>query len=240
MPKLVLVFVLCGLWCEAAGVGEILDRFTARLTSFNMSSAALSGPDPETDTYYSQRLVQYKLKDKATTSSMNDQKLVKFRISDEERAVSDKDRSLEYSNEDVSVKLQDDEQEIVTEHLRNEVAVNYKVSNEEPKSTGVGEQPGGTCVSDTTAVDDTTVIRAAVILPNSSDYVTSLASVLPVLRLAQQEVQRRQLLPAALAWQWLPRDDRCDAVHAQIGTFEAVKQNVHVFFGPVCEYSVGK
>ncbi|XP_046686869.1 atrial natriuretic peptide receptor 1 isoform X2 [Homalodisca vitripennis] len=66
----------------------------------------------------------------------------------------------------------------------------------------------------------------------------ALQKVMPVLRLAQEEVRRRQLLPKDLKFQFLPWDDRCDAVYAQIATFEAVKKDVHVFFGPACEYSV--
>uniref|UniRef100_A0A1B6MMP7 Receptor ligand binding region domain-containing protein n=1 Tax=Graphocephala atropunctata TaxID=36148 RepID=A0A1B6MMP7_9HEMI len=85
--------------------------------------------------------------------------------------------------------------------------------------------------------DDST-IHAAVILPNSTEYIMALPRVMPVLKLAMEEVRRRQLLPKDLNFQFLPWDDRCDAVYAQIATFEAVKKDVHVFFGPACEYSV--
>lgn len=88
--------------------------------------------------------------------------------------------------------------------------------------------------------EDNSVIRAALLLPNNTDYISALPKVLPVLMLAQAEVHRRQLLPKNLSFLFLPRDDRCDAVYAQLGTFEAARQNVHVFFGPACEYSVGK
>lgn len=88
--------------------------------------------------------------------------------------------------------------------------------------------------------EDNSVIRAALLLPNNTDYISALPKVLPVLMLAQAEVHRRQLLPKNLSFLFLPRDDRCDAVYAQLGTFEAARQNVHVFFGPSCEYSVGK
>lgn len=102
----------------------------------------------------------------------------------------------------------------------------------------VSDQPRSECSHE--IENDDSVVRAAVLLPNNTDYIMSLTKVLPVLKLAQQEVNRRQLLPGNLSFQFLPRDDHCDAVYAQISTFEAVKKNVHVFFGPACEYSVGK
>ncbi|KAG8273698.1 hypothetical protein J6590_014329 [Homalodisca vitripennis] len=99
----------------------------------------------------------------------------------------------------------------------------------------LSDQPSPECIS---APKDDSTIHAAVILPNSTEYIMALQKVMPVLRLAQEEVRRRQLLPKDLKFQFLPWDDRCDAVYAQIATFEAVKKDVHVFFGPACEYSV--
>lgn len=116
----------------------------------------------------------------------------------------------------------------------------HKVDN----STGhqilheLSDQPIMGCTN--VPIQDNSVILAALILPNNTNYISALPKVLPVLMLAQAEVHRRQLLPKNLSFVFLPRDDRCDAVYAQLGTFEAAKQNVHVFFGPSCEYSVGK
>lgn len=88
---------------------------------------------------------------------------------------------------------------------------------------------------------DNSVIRASVILPSDSDsYELSLSRVLPVLHLAEATVHRTGLLPKHLNFEFIVSDDHCDAVYAQIGTFNAIKRNVHVFFGPACEYSVGK
>lgn len=209
---------------------------------------------------FNQRLVQYRLEEKTTTSSKYiGQSLVKFRIDNDKERENDQ-KVIDYTNVE-SEKLQEDLNEFVTEHFGSDEVIDPRVRKEQsnfrtteyPSSRWkepfwpvqhavvqreLMDQPKSTCVP--VAVDDTSVVRAAVILPNTSDYITSLSSVLPVLRLAQQEVRKRQLLPYTLDFQWLPRDDRCDAVHAQIGTFEAVKQNVHVFFGPACEYSVGK
>lgn len=85
------------------------------------------------------------------------------------------------------------------------------------------------------------VIRAAVMLPHSSlDYELTLSKVLPVLELAAEIVKTRGILHRNISFQFLASDDRCDAVYAQLRTFEAIQQNVHVFFGPTCEYCVGK
>lgn len=90
-------------------------------------------------------------------------------------------------------------------------------------------------------VSDNAVIRASVILPSDSEsYELSLSRVLPVLHLAEAAAHRTGLLPKHLYFEFIVSDDHCDAVYAQIGTFNAIKRNVHVFFGPACEYSVGK
>lgn len=110
--------------------------------------------------------------------------------------------------------------------------------NDQKISIELSDQPRLECTI--APEEDNSVIRAALLLPNNTDYISALPKVLPVLMLAQAEVHRRQLLPRNLSFLFLPRDDRCDAVYAQLGTFEAARQNVHVFFGPACEYSVGK
>lgn len=115
---------------------------------------------------------------------------------------------------------------------KDELGDDHKISIE------LSDQPRLECTI--APEEDNSVIRAALLLPNNTDYISALPKVLPVLMLAQAEVHRRQLLPRNLSFLFLPRDDRCDAVYAQLGTFEAARQNVHVFFGPACEYSVGK
>lgn len=84
-------------------------------------------------------------------------------------------------------------------------------------------------------------IRAAIILPSDSDkYEVALSRVMPVLVLAERAVHQRNLLPGYY-FNFIPSNGRCDAVYAQHRAIEAyAKSNVHVFFGPVCEYSVGK
>ncbi|KAK6639377.1 hypothetical protein RUM43_007650 [Polyplax serrata] len=82
-------------------------------------------------------------------------------------------------------------------------------------------------------------IKAAVILPNNTSYVTSLPKVLPALTLAVEEAKRRRILPRGLKFSFTAYDDQCNAVYGQMNAIEAYANNKpHVIFGPSCEYSV--
>lgn len=116
--------------------------------------------------------------------------------------------------------------------------VYHYTPTELPPTGELFQQTSSACLQ--APADDDSVIKAAVLLTNSSEYTISLAKVRPVLKLALAEVYRRHLLPRHISFQFLLKDDRCDAIYSQKATFEAVKQNVHVFFGPACEYSVGE
>ncbi|XP_075223842.1 atrial natriuretic peptide receptor 3 [Lycorma delicatula] len=82
-------------------------------------------------------------------------------------------------------------------------------------------------------------IRAAVILPSDYEkYEVTLSRVMPVLLLAERAVHKMNILPG-LHFNFMPSNGRCEAVYAQYRAIEAyAKSNVHVFFGPTCEYSV--
>lgn len=85
-------------------------------------------------------------------------------------------------------------------------------------------------------------IRAAVILPQNSSFVASLPKVLPVLEMAAARVA--PLLPGRRIV-FYPADDKCDSHHALKNAVTAKmcpddSQRIHVFFGPNCEYCVGK
>lgn len=84
-------------------------------------------------------------------------------------------------------------------------------------------------------------IRAAVILPGKdSDYNISLSRVMPVLELARREVYKRGLLPNH-ELVFFQDDDQCESVYAQyLSGVTQASNKVHVFFGPICEYCIGK
>lgn len=73
-------------------------------------------------------------------------------------------------------------------------------------------------------------------------YYTFLSlQVMPVLDLARDEIRRLQLIPDYYDLKWIPQDDHCDASYALISAIDSYADDcVHVFFGPVCEYALGK
>lgn len=58
--------------------------------------------------------------------------------------------------------------------------------------------------------------------------------------LAVYEARSRNLLPYWLQLKFLPLDDHCDAMYAQIGAIDSYSHCVHLFLGPACDYCVGK
>lgn len=57
--------------------------------------------------------------------------------------------------------------------------------------------------------------------------------------LAKDEAKSRNLLPDWLTLKFLPQDDHCDAMYAQLGTIDKYAHCVHLFLGPACDYCVG-
>ncbi|XP_070155768.1 atrial natriuretic peptide receptor 1 isoform X2 [Polyergus mexicanus] len=81
-------------------------------------------------------------------------------------------------------------------------------------------------------------LRVAVLLPADSSFDISLPKILPVLDLAVYEARSRNLLPYWLKLKFLPQDDHCDAMYAQIGAIDSFSHCVHLFLGPACDYCV--
>ncbi|EZA53252.1 Atrial natriuretic peptide receptor [Ooceraea biroi] len=81
-------------------------------------------------------------------------------------------------------------------------------------------------------------LRVAVLLPEDPRFDISLPKVLPVLDLAVYEARSRNLLPYWLKLKFLPQDDQCDAMYAQIGAIDSYSRCVHLFLGPACDYCV--
>lgn len=84
-------------------------------------------------------------------------------------------------------------------------------------------------------------IQAAVILPvNNNRYHISLSRVLPLLKMAAKEVKSRRIL-SDLRFRFMPRDGGCNDQYAEFSAVETYyHDHVDVFFGPTCEYCVGK
>ncbi|CAK9824817.1 Atrial natriuretic peptide receptor 1 [Anthophora retusa] len=81
-------------------------------------------------------------------------------------------------------------------------------------------------------------LRVAIILPADPSFDIALPKVLPVLDLAVYEARSRGLLPHWLKLEFLPQDDHCDAMYAQIGAIDSFSNCVHLFLGPACDYCV--
>jgi hypothetical protein len=98
--------------------------------------------------------------------------------------------------------------------------------------------PQVTCdISDT---NSTCKITAAVILPQDDSYEMSLSKVMPVLETARLFVMSNNWLPANVNLTFLPMDDRCSNVYSIFRALHAYSTCAHVFFGPTCEYALGK
>lgn len=63
---------------------------------------------------------------------------------------------------------------------------------------------------------------------------------MPVLELAENEVRRRELIPANMSIKWIPYDDKCDPSYATISAMDGYAIDCgHVLFGPTCDYALG-
>lgn len=83
-------------------------------------------------------------------------------------------------------------------------------------------------------------IYLVAILPNDIVYLPSFAKVGPALKLAMDKVVQQQLLPG-YRLQLSFRNSRCSNTYAPYVAIEAYKLNeVHVFFGPSCDFALGK
>jgi atrial natriuretic peptide receptor A len=83
-------------------------------------------------------------------------------------------------------------------------------------------------------------ITAAVILPEDDSYEMSLSKIMPVLQAARLFVMSSNWLPANVNLTFLPLDDRCSNVYSIFRALHAYSTCAHVFFGPTCEYALGK
>ncbi|XP_030374344.1 atrial natriuretic peptide receptor 3 [Scaptodrosophila lebanonensis] len=82
-------------------------------------------------------------------------------------------------------------------------------------------------------------IRALVLLPDDNMYQASLPRVLPILKVAEQQLRAKSLIPPHIDFEWLPHNTKCDASLAVIKAMDGViKQCAQVIFGPVCDYSL--
>ncbi|TMW48808.1 hypothetical protein DOY81_006098, partial [Sarcophaga bullata] len=89
------------------------------------------------------------------------------------------------------------------------------------------------------ANDYNCTIRALVLMPDDERYVASLKRVVPILQVAEQRIHARGLLPPFIHFDWMPQDDKCDAAFAAVKAMDGIVKNCsHVFFGPVCDYSL--
>lgn len=115
------------------------------------------------------------------------------------------------------------------------------------------EEPSRDCEAVCTDIGNTTVIgapgyygnnciiRAVVLLPDDNNHVAALNRVLPVLKVAEEQIREDQLIPPNIRFEWLAKDDKCDAAYAVIKAMDGtVKSCAHVLFGPVCDYALGK
>lgn len=84
-------------------------------------------------------------------------------------------------------------------------------------------------------------IRALVLLPNDDGYEASLQRVLPILKVAEQQIRATSLIPSYIDLEWLAHDTKCDASLGVIRAMDGIiKQCAQIIFGPVCDYSLGK
>jgi atrial natriuretic peptide receptor A len=68
----------------------------------------------------------------------------------------------------------------------------------------------------------------------------SLSKVLPVLETARSFVMTKNWLPRNVNLTFVLMDDRCSNVYSIFRAFNAYSTCSHVFFGPACEYALGK
>lgn len=85
-------------------------------------------------------------------------------------------------------------------------------------------------------------IRAAVILPAESKFITTLSKVMPVLDIAVRDLYAKGILRETdFTFRFMQRDDKCEDIEAIRSGFELIfNGRVDLFLGPTCDYGVGQ
>ncbi|KAL4112842.1 hypothetical protein QTP88_016562 [Uroleucon formosanum] len=83
-------------------------------------------------------------------------------------------------------------------------------------------------------------IRAAVILPAESKFITTLSKVMPVLDIAVRDLYAKGILRETdFTFRFMQRDDKCEDIEAIRSGFELIfNGRVDLFLGPTCDYGV--
>lgn len=103
------------------------------------------------------------------------------------------------------------------------------------------EEPARDCEAICDASGRNCTIRALVLLPDDNMYQASLPRVLPILKVAEQQIRAKALIPPHIDFEWLAHDTKCDASLGVIKAMDGIiKQCAQVIFGPVCDYSLGE
>ncbi|XP_037711183.1 atrial natriuretic peptide receptor 1 isoform X1 [Drosophila subpulchrella] len=101
------------------------------------------------------------------------------------------------------------------------------------------EEPARECEAICDASGRNCTIRALVLLPDDNMYQASLPRVLPILKVAEQQIRSKALIPPHIDFEWLAHDTKCDASLGVIKAMDGIiKQCAQVIFGPVCDYSL--
>ncbi|KAH8288794.1 hypothetical protein KR054_009752 [Drosophila jambulina] len=101
------------------------------------------------------------------------------------------------------------------------------------------EEPARDCEAICDASGRNCSIRALVLLPDDNMYQASLPRVLPILKVAEQQIRAKALIPPHIDFEWLAHDTKCDASLGVIKAMDGIiKQCAQVIFGPVCDYSL--
>lgn len=85
-------------------------------------------------------------------------------------------------------------------------------------------------------------IRAAVVLPAESKYITSLSKVRPVLDIAVRDLYAAGVLrETEVTFKFVEKDDKCEDIEAIRSSFDLILNGrVDLFLGPTCDYGVGQ
>ncbi|XP_022162984.1 atrial natriuretic peptide receptor 2 isoform X2 [Myzus persicae] len=94
--------------------------------------------------------------------------------------------------------------------------------------------------ADQTALGRPVEIRAAVILPAESKFITTLSKVMPVLDIAVRDLYAKGILRETdVTFRFMQKDDKCEDIEAMRSGFELIiNGRVDLFLGPTCDYGV--
>ena len=82
------------------------------------------------------------------------------------------------------------------------------------------------------------ILHVPVFMPFRPQFMFTSHRVMPAVRLAQEHVEREQLLPGH-RFHWIPGDSKCNSRDAPMHAFDTVtRYKVALFLGPVCDYSL--